>query len=215
MPHKGWSERTFVEWYKKKENHHPWKSEKWKTEMILPFKESIEIRSGNLGGIIDEAIVYSLEESKNSFNFQINSEALNTAEFYTDVDLLGQALIHIFSTIKDMAEKNFIFDISVNYINETLKGGVFKKIVITHINSEATKNSNDPNFVKGDLKTIRNHLWGLCNYEVQAKFPDGYKRKLISSDDSKDFEKHIKGNSSIQIENESSVTGFSHILKFY
>lgn len=215
IPQKGWSEPTFIEWYKKNENYHPWNNEKWKNEMIIPFKESIELRAGNLVRLINESIGFGMGESRNSFNLHINEAKINTAEFYTDVDNLGQALVHIFSTIKDVAEKNFCFDISVDYINETINGGTFKKIVITHINSEPTKNSNDPNFAKGDLKTIRNQLWRLCNYEINAKFPDGYKKKIILTDDESDYETYIEKNNSFVIENESSVNGFTHILKFY
>lgn len=176
-PRKGWSEKSFVEWYKKDTSIHPGLDAKWNKEMIIPFKETVEVRAGNLTGIINEAIALALGGSSDNFIVNKNKEELDLAEFYTDVDMFQQAIFHVISTIKDRAEKNFCFEIKVNYENQTLAGGDFKVITITHVNSEATKNSNDPSFAKGDLKTIQNNLWGLCNYDIIAKFPDGIKRK--------------------------------------
>ncbi|HOV84624.1 MAG TPA: reverse transcriptase family protein [Paludibacteraceae bacterium] len=210
---KGWSEKSFVEWYSKN-NIHPSSDNKWNKEMILPFKETIEVRAGNLTKIIDEAITLALGDSKDNFTININIEELNSAEFYTDVDKFKQALFHIISTIKDRAEKNFCFEIKIMFNNQTLEGGDFKVITITHINSEATKKSNDPSFAKGDLKTIQNNLWGLCNYEIKAKFPDGKKKKIFLTDNYEDYKVIVKSNQSIDIESEV-VEGFSHILKFY
>lgn len=210
FPGKGWSEKSFIEWYHNKINIHPGLDAKWNNEMILPFKETIEVRAGNLTEIIDEAITLALGESKDNFIINKNNEELNLAEFYTDVDMFQQAIFHIISTIKDRAEKNFCFEIKIRYNNQTLEGGDFKVITITHINSKATKKSNDPSFAKGDLKTIKNNLWGLCNYEVEAKFPDGFKRKIFLTDDYKNFVG--KKNQSIDIDR---AEGFSHILKFY
>jgi len=206
FPGKGWSEPSFIEWYNKETNTHPGLDAMWNNEMIIPFKESIEVRAGNLESIVIEAINLALGGSINSFN--INKSNLDTAEFYTDVDKFKWALFHIFSTIKEKAVKNFCFEISVDYINETLDGGDFKKIVITHINSEASKRSNDDNFVKGDLKTIRNNLWGLANYTIQAKFPDGYKSKIVLTD--RKEEQNLVFDANVE-----SVRGFTHILKFY
>jgi len=147
-PKKGWSEKSFIEWYENKFNIHPGLDAKWNKEMILPFKETIEVRAGNLTGIIDEAITLALGESKDNFIINRNNEELNLAEFYTDVDMFQQAIFHIISTIKDRAEKNFCFEIKIRYNNQTLEEGDFKVITITHINSEATKKSNDPLFAK-------------------------------------------------------------------
>ena len=59
----------------------------------------------------------------------------------------------------------------MTYINETINGGKFKKIIITHIDSEPTKNSNDPVFAKGDLKSIQTNLSGdYAITKLQASF---------------------------------------------
>ena len=149
------------------------------------------------------------------FTIKQNTDQLNMAEFYTDVDVLQQALFHIFSTIKDRADKNARFKVDINFINETIEGGSFKKIIITHLNSEASKNSNDPEFAKGDIKTIQYNLWGLCNYEILAKFPDGFRKKVVLTDDYNDYKNYVEKNKSIPIDDTSVIRGFTHILKFY
>ncbi|MFZ4412587.1 MAG: hypothetical protein ACOYOV_05855 [Bacteroidales bacterium] len=214
-PNKGWSCPEFIEWYNLNKTH-PGNDARWNNEMIIPFKESIQVRADtdSLERIIDDMIKNVFGESKENFVFNID-EQIRTAQFYTDVDNFGQALFHVFSTIKDISIKNFCYEISVNYIDETLDNGKFKKIIITHINSEATRNSNDPNFAQGDLKSITNNLWGLCNYEIHAKFPDGYFRKFFLTDDNEEYKNYVLVNKSVPINDISQVKGFTHILKFY
>jgi hypothetical protein len=110
--------------------------------------------------------------------------------------------------IRERAEKNLCFKVAVSYEDETLNNGQFKKVIIIHKDSEATKNSNDSEFAGGDLKTIESNLWGLCNYEILAKFPDGFRKKVILSDD----EDSIETGKSLPTE---EVAGFTHVLKFY
>jgi len=191
---------------------------KWNAEMILPFKDSIEVKAGNLLKIINNALEAGLDSSKSSFEIKINKLNIETAEFYTDVNNLKRALIHIFSVSKEYAFKNFCFEINIDYKNESLKGGTFKKIVITHVGSEPTKVSNDKDFVKGDLISIRNLLWGLCNYEIIAKFPDceAYKKRILLTDNLREYNEFSKPGKSVDIDFDVDyIKGFTHILKFY
>ena len=215
FPKKGWAEASFTEWYNKDINIHPGFDSKWNTEMIIPFKESIEVRAGNLKRIIDEILITGLGISKSNFIITLSEQNINTAEFYTDVDKIKLALSHIIATIKDMANNNFCYEIEIDFINETLNGGNYKMLVITHLNSEPTKHSNDKDFVKGDMKTIQSLLWGLCNYEIEAKFPDGVRKKIILTDNYKDYKKYVDKGESIPINDSMKVKGFTHILKFY
>ncbi len=178
---KGWSHPSFIEWFKKS-NIHPALDSEWNQKMIIPFKESIEVRAGTLVTIVDSAIDDVFKESKSNYDIRKDDKELDTAEFYTDVDQFRNALFIVFTTIKQMAEKNLCFDFSIDYQNEQNENGKFKKVIITHIQSEATKKAKDPNFIKGDLINIRTALWGLCNYEIIAKFPDGYYKKVILTD---------------------------------
>ena len=211
---KGWSEKSFIEWYKNKINIHPVLESKWNNDMISPFKDTIEVKAGKLTEIIDKSIELALGKSKSNFKIDKNNEELNLAEFYTDVDKFKSAIFNIISTIKDMAYNNLCFKIKIRYNNQTIEGGHFKIITITHINSIATKLSNDPEFIKGDLKAIQSILYGLCNFEIEAKFPDGLKNRILLTDDSKDYKDLVQKNKSTDIKSEV-VEGFSYILKFY
>lgn len=214
-PNKGWSEKNFIDWYQKSVNSHPINDSKWNNEMIMPFKETIEVRAGNLSTIIEDAIDQSFGESRNNYIINFNSsESIKIAEFYTDVDKLQGTLYLIFSTIKEISERNLCFNIDVKFENETINGGKLKKLIITHIDSEPTKNSNDPAFAKGDLKSIQSNLWGLCNYEIVGKFPDGIKKRIFLTDDMDEYNNYVKSNTSLDLRNEK-VNGFSHVLKFY
>jgi hypothetical protein len=213
-PGKGWSENSFVEWYKNPINIHPDYDSKWKNEMILPFKETIEVRAGNFARIVDESIDLALGDSKDNFIIRKNDDELNLAEFYTDVDLVRHTLIRILSSIKEVAKDNLCFEIEISFINHTLNGGVFKVVEITHVNSETKKMSNDPSFVKGDLNDILKNLWGLGNYEIVSKFGDGYKKRILLTDNYEEYKNYVRLSKSIDVDKDS-VEGFTHVLKFY
>jgi len=217
-PHHGWMEPSFVEWYQQSNNkNHPASDAKWNKEMIIPFKETIEVREPNLLNIVNDAIELA-EINSNSFNINKNNpnnwDSLKQAVFYTDVDKLQYTLFLIFSLIKEWASKEFHFDIEVKYENEQINDGIFKNLIITHIDSQTPKNSNDPEFAKGDMKSIINNLYGLCNYEIMAKFADGYKKRVFLTDNLTEFYEKVNLSNSISVQ-ENTVKGFTHILKFY
>lgn len=214
-PKLGWSEPNFIEWYKR-EKKHPWNNGKYKKEMITPFRESIRARSDSeaLFKLINEtfALVFGLDPI---CEIKLDEESLKHADFYTDVDNLGQAVFEIFSTIKDMSIKNFCNKIEVGF---QIDGG-YKMLSIKHIDSISTKWSDDKDFLGGNLRTIRSKLYGLCNYEIHAKFPNGYFRKIILSDNDSDKDKDLSSKhnwmgKSYPID-EDDVKGFTHVLKFY
>lgn len=202
-PKLGWSEPGFIEWYKT-EKKHPWYNDKYKNEMIIPFRESIRIRSDS--GYLYKLIIETFDlvfGSAPICEIILDEKSLKLADFYTDVDNLGQAIFEIFSTIKDIAIKNFCNKIEVGFYTE----GEFKVLFITHINSTSTKKSDDKGFLGGNLRTIKNKLWGLCDYEIHSKFPDGYYRKIILTEIRDEVDGIYPMN--------DTVKGFTHILKFY
>lgn len=200
----GWSKPSFVEWYNKNRIH-PALDAYFNTEMIVPFKESIQVRAdtGNLMHMINRIADITFGNPR-CCNVEIMKN-VSAAQFYTDVDNLGQALYQIFSTIKEYSERNFCNDVIIDYATEK----VFKKLIITHVDSAATKNVSDPDFAGGNTEAIKKALSGLCNYEVVAKFKDGVFRKIFLSDN---YEEYKKGVFPVE---EQSVEGYTHVLKFY
>jgi len=206
----GWAQPAFVKWYKGNQTH-PANDAYYNSEMIVPFKETIQVRSdiGNLIKLINEL---SNKVFKNDIKPKIN-ESVHTAQFYTDVDRLGLAIFHIFTAIKQASSKNFCDEVEIDF---EIQDGV-KIIKIVHIDSTPTKSVYDFDFLGGDLGSVQSKLWSLCNYDILAKFQEGEYRKVILSDKPKELEKN-KATGKLMGKNykiEEKVKGFTHVLKFY
>lgn len=200
----GWSDLSFVEWYKTNKLH-PSKDAFYNKEMIIPFKESIQVRAdtGNLISLLKSLIKKVFGEIP-SCNVTI-SEKVKDAQFYTDVDSLGQALYQIFSTIQEYSEKNFCDEVEIDYHTE----GEFKVLTVTHVDSKPTKRADDKDYSGGNTDAIKKQLKGLCNYEICAVFPDGPYRKIILSDNYDVFKKGL-----VPID-ANSIKGYTHKMLFY
>lgn len=207
----GWTEPDFVKWYKKNRTH-PANDAYYNSEMIVPFKETIQVRSdlGNLRKLIDE-LKYKVFQGGINVNIK---DAIDTAQFYTDVDRLGLAIYHIFTAIKQASSKNFYDEVEINFkIHDHVK-----LLEIIHLESKPSKSVKDFDFLGGDLGTVKTNLWGLCNYDILAKFQEGEYRKVILSDKPEEIEKNpatgkwIGKNYPITGE---EVKGFTHVLKFH
>jgi len=206
----GWSEPTFVNWYKEKKIH-PSNDAFYAHEMINPFKETIQVRSdlSNLIKLVQEKATITFNKS---VNVTINDSVL-AAQFYTDVDRLGLAIFHIFMAIKNASDKNFLDEVEINYKIQNS----FKILEIIHIDSTPTKSVHDYDFLGGDLNSSKNYLWSLCNYEIIAEFNEGAFKKVILSDKKDEMEKSESGKwigKTFPIDADI-VKGFTHILKFY
>lgn len=200
----GWSKPSFIEWYKENKIH-PSKDTLYNNEMIIPFKESIQVRAdtGNLLRMINRLSDLTFGTPP-CCKVQI-MDSVKNAQFYTNVDNLGQAIYQIFSTTKYFSEKNFCDTITIDYHIEK----EMKILSFCHENSNPTKNASDKDYLGGDTTTIKTSLSGLCNYEIIANFPDGTFRKIILSDNYEEFKKGI-----IPID-KLTVRGYTHVLKFY
>lgn len=209
--HLGWSEEEFVFWYKTNQTH-PANNAKYNDKMIIPFKESIQVRAdtGNLIRMIED-LKFSIFDKNSLINVNV-SDRVKSAQFYTDVDNLGQAIYHIFIMIKHMSVINFCDEVDIDYkINNN-----FKELLITHIDSKSNKDTNDFDFIGGDMNGVKNSLWGLCNYDIAGQFLNGCYRKVILSDNINELEKK-KGKwagKNFPI-NCQDIKGFTHVLKFY
>lgn len=196
----GWKSAEFIEWYKKNRVHPFTDSEKWKPEMIEPFKNSIQIREG-FGSLAD--IINTIAQQKDNRNLIIDiDKSVDKAVFYTDVDMLTCALSFIIYTISKEAEKNFIPYVEVKYNIEERT----KYLYITHVGSSTEKEVH----LGGDFNIIKSNLYGLCNYEIKGSFGNGNYRIIVLSDNTQEREGTFKKLSENEI-----LKGFTHILKFY
>lgn len=220
----GWSDPVFIQWYKTNKIH-PSKDAIYNKEMIVPFKESIQVRAdtGNLLALLSSLITKVFGDNP-SCNVVI-SDKVKDAQFYTDVDSLGQALYQIFTTIKEYSEINFCGEIEIDYSTE----GEFKVLTITHIDSKPTKRADDKDYLGGHTDAIKKELMGLCNYEICAAFPDGNYRKLIlfDYDDYKKYQKDKNAKIVVSKKGErkeitilvpldlKQIKGYTHKMLFY
>ena len=209
----GWGEQEFINWYKISQQH-PASNAKYNKEMIIPFKESIQVRA-DTGNLIK--LIFGLQRLVFGENSSINltiEESVKSAQFYTDVDSLGQAIFHIFEIIKHISSLNFCDEVQIDYNSEN----DFKILSIIHIDSETKKKAHDADFMGADLKSIQSNLWGLCNFDVIAKFPDGCFRKVILTDNKDETVKNSKYDKwegrNFPFE-EAKIKGFTYSLKFY
>ena len=209
----GWSDSEFVEWYKSNKKH-PSYDDDYNKEMIFPFKESIQIRAdiGNLRRILKDAEIEAFGEGS-AFEIII-SENIDSANFFTDVDQLGQAIFLIFLIIKHYGEKSFNNIVKIEF--EISEG--FKVLQIIHVGSKCAKSAKDRSIMGGDFKSIRSSLFGICNWEIKANFSNGAYQFPLLSDQKPRGEIHPEialGNGHFKVLNHEDVEGFTHILKFY
>lgn len=201
-----WASKEVQEWCIENKGKHPFKNIRYRDEFIVPFKHSIEIRKGDL-----PKIFHFIQEKFSELNIEI-SEALTNAQFYTDVDILEEALIYIFRDIKEIAKPEGNIDITVNFETETIRDDKtarshrIKIIEIIHNNSKANKNPNDDDFIGGGFNTIKDNLLSLCNWSVKSEYDNKFYIKRILDDNQKSLTEEIS---------KEEVKGFTHILYFY
>lgn len=202
----GWSSKDFIEWQENAVVKHPCRSSEWNKKMIEPFKRTIEVRDGLLLELIEESISLAFtKDDLELFEFSYDKNSLLSGRFFTDVDWFGQALYKIFCGIKDKGEKQDCYKISIEYVNNL--NDTFKIIKIIHHDSKPMSNSSSKFTDGGNFRDIRNALWSLCNWAIEAEFTNGYRRKFLLWDSNiKQTDTQIK---------QKEVKGFTHLLLFY
>lgn len=199
----GWSGKKLIDWCNDpiNESIHPFKDSYYLDNMITPFKNCIEVRLGYLPKLFQQVIDKKLDKS-----FDVEYIDLKKARFYTDVNIFQSGLNSLFTPFKEIANENNNHKIQISFNREKIGETRLKVIKIIHFDSMPLKFSDDEDLIKGDLKEAKERFKGLCNWSIEAKFEDGFKRINILND-----------NQDIQyIETiEKEETGFTHILSFY
>lgn len=199
----GWRSPDFIKWYKKTKKH-PYDDVEWRTKMVNPFKESIQVRTDT--GTL-KRILSSLSDREEINNLEIKiDKSIESANFYTDVDMLTKAISLILVECSKLAAQNFQTEVIVRY--EEATEIELKKLYIIHTGSSTKKNAQDKKFVGGNFNAIIKCLTGICNYDIESVFGDGKFRKSLLFDESIESD-------CVKLEDDYQVIGFTHILKFY
>ncbi len=196
----GWSCKEVKEWCDNPINEGVYisKHERFLNEMITPFKQSIEIRAGDLNKIID-----FLEKNKLK-DFIIERKDLNSAKFYTDTDMFVSGLGSLLNPFQEAKEISNSNQIEISFMSNTIDNHRMCIIKIIHLNSTIEQNINDFK-LKGDLLGAKKKFNSLCNWSIEASFKDGNKRYNVLDD-----------NKLPEIEElYTKPLGFTHILSFY
>jgi hypothetical protein len=190
-----WDNVKFVNWFDNsisKDITSPEISDK----MIEPFKHSIQIRDGRLKDHIKPLVDKVLGKE-----FAIEFLRLDQAKFYTNTQELMRGVAAIFESISKYAKVNDRYNVRIEYMDSD------RSLRITHIKSQSRLGSTNPDFLGGNFKGIAEGMFNsLCNWSIEACFPDGNKRINILTD-RPELEK---------IENlDYTPEGFTYILFFY
>ena len=197
----GWNSKEFTDWCNNPLNKgsNPLDFPTFKEKMFIPFKQSIQVRVGQLPIILGRVIRKAIG---NIGNATILEDNLKGTKFFTNVEMFESGLRYIFVAMKEHINSNSIISISIQR-NVTINNIRFRVLKITHIGSIVNNNSFEE-IIGGDLIAAKERFTGLCNWSIQAKFEDGF------------FEKRILKDTEIpEIESIESVEGFTHLLYFY
>jgi hypothetical protein len=192
-----WDNQKFLEWFDNATSKSI-TSPLIDKEMILPFKNSIQIRTNDLRKHIEPLV-----QAKLGTEYKVDYVGLDAAKFYTDVQGLMSGVISILEqSIKPWAEEEDLYVVTFEYEEQQNK----KVLKIIHQESKCKLNTTNSDLIGGSMKAIREKFNRICNWSIEASFADGNKRINLLSD-AKDLS---------YIENlESEPLGFTHIMTFY
>ena len=163
-------------------------------DLVEIFKNEIEFRDGVLRNIFD-----LIEKKYDDLEFKYLNEFENDYTIYTDVYWLKDALEIILKSIQD--RKNNSNKVSISSFDESDK----LIISILHKNSYADKSITDPKFDGGGtIQNILKKLTNICDWSIESRFKDGYRRI-----------NYLSINNNEKIVEISPLDGFKHILTFY
>ncbi len=194
-----WSSPEVIEWSKKNPNIHPLNFEKFATEAIYPFKQSIEVKAPQLEKLIIDKAKSTLAEKYR--DFYIDTFDLDKPSFYADMDKILSGISGIFESIKERhsLEKNYI-----KILFKKKKQGV-REIRVIHVNSECDKPLT-MDILKGSLSGTLKNFYQVCDWSIIAKNESKYNVLNVLSES-----QEVKRNGVT----EEEIEGFTHIIKIY
>jgi RNA-directed DNA polymerase len=200
-----WQTQELVSWTKRNPNLHPIRNEKFANEFILPFKQSIEIKSPELESLIKSKLAENLGPLYGAFEIELVD--LDKANFYTDVDSLQTGLSYLFKAIKQRFQNSK--KIKIEFLRKSDSSGRKRIIRITHVGSQCDKPLEKLEIIKGDLEEAEKAFFKICDWSIVSNSPDSSTNKLNVLFDIRSSTRPCE-----KIE-DALVEGFTHILTFY
>lgn len=170
---------------------------------IQDFRKTVRIFKPILPKLISSLI----NKSTDLQNLQIQTEKLDKADFYTNVNRLINFIIG--KVLKDIAQRNSTAEVVISYHRSSWNEYRLCKIIITHIGSEA--NPFDEVQKKlfsggGSLYELAKYCQGYCDWTVEANFEGECKLwRILSAQNLPEIETIDK----------NEIKGFTHIFTFY
>ena len=183
-------------------------------DVVELFKKEIEFKEDDL--------YLQIRKLKSELlpNFNIDAtklKSLRSFVVYNNTEIIMKAIKRIFKNITERSNKNNCNDIEVS---TTFNGAdKFYELKIVHVHSESYTPLNHKKFSSsgGDLTTLRETLFGLCDFSVRGVFIEGDKRIFAQIDYLYDGCQKI--NKEYLNPKQKKITedprGFNYILKFY
>lgn len=203
----GWASPELRDWSKQTKLH-PIRNEKYK-QVINDFRRITRIESPNLETLIENTIDKVFSDRKNDFEIETND--LSKADFYTHVGFLKTALETVFEEIKKRTDEECKKKVRIEYQRETEDDYFIRKILITHYNSFPTKElgvllEEWNSFDKGCMGKIGKNMQGYCHWSVVTQIEGSPIKVNILKE--KDTPGHEPADP-------SEAVGFTHIFTFY
>lgn len=156
-----WQHGEVIEWCKNNPGVSPFNAEKFRDEMIIPFRKSIRVKEREFWPLLQSIFTNKFGLSYVDFIINTDVEELEKADFYNDVEALVKGVSAISSTILERKDRSN--QIKISYI----KKGRRKYLIITHIGSSSTKPLNT-DILKGDLQQAANNFYRAYHYSIKA-----------------------------------------------
>jgi hypothetical protein len=191
-----WKHPEIIEWCRNNPGVSPFSSEKFRHEMIMPFRQSIRVKERELWPLLQSVITHKLSLSYVDFIIDKKVEELDKVDFYNDIEALLKGVSAIVSSIMEQKDRS-------NQINITYtKKGSRRYLIITHIGSASSKSLNS-DILKGDLQQAANNFYRAYHYSIKAHHDGGVQTLHLLYDIEEGEDDFIKN---LEIE------GFTHII---
>lgn len=198
----GWKDKEVEQWCLNNLKKHPMGDTHFYNDMIMSFKNQIEIRRPQLSTLLENAIKQKMNASYEDFNIQYDKELASTS-FYTNVEGILSGIRDLFEPIKERKQHQ---NITIDLKTHLRPKPSYSQIIITHENSFANEVADEEILFGVDLKNAKRKFEGYCYWHIESRFQKGCYRLTILGE--KDAPKKIE----LQTKD---VKGFTHILTFF